>query len=688
VGWAILIKDFLQISPNEILNILQSCRPAGERQQISWKNAIVFLQTAFQNIISLKSISPYQKASFQSWGIIFEYDLPLEGTRPDIIILTPENVFVIEVKDTLTIRKADIDQTRGYVRDIENYHGQSRELVVKGILWVLQSNEKPRKIHNTWIITKNYIESAFGTLLKSIPDDKSEPVSTDFDKKSQEMREFMKKWIDSPYEPLPKLIQAAKWIFQFHPLPQIKRAQSAGIPELIAYLHQLVETAKEKHEHHLILIGGVPGSGKTLVGLQFAHEFSSQNDFALYLSGNMPLVKVLQDYLGGTGKTFVRDVVRFIEDYWVKKIPMTKQRVIIFDEAQRAWDADRVQRQYNKKKYNHASVHLSEPEIFARLVGQIDDWGILIGLIGDGQEIHIGEEKGLAEWSKAVLTTNIPWKIHLPSRFAPFFINSTADPRIEIKENAILDLTTTLRTHAAENLHHFIAKLLENELDQAAQIAKELKQNHYMLYITGDLAKAKEFLHLRYEGDTEKTYGILASSIAKNLPKYGLNAQKHTDPTCETTRFFGANDVPRWYNWKDNSQRKDLYCTRMKKLVTEFDCQGLEVDSALVAWGSDLIWSNHRWRPKVTRSRVQNPSLIRLNAYRVLLTRGRDGIIIFCPDGPEMGDTHLALLQAGFEELENNDLQHWQDEAAKNEIYIDFLEEESLLFDDRDLTKN
>jgi len=433
----------------------------------------------------------------------------------------------------------------------------------------------------------------------------------------------------------------------------------------------------------LVLIGGVPGSGKTLVGLQFAHEISDGHEYAMYLSGNQPLVKVLQDYLGKTGKVFVREVRAFIDDYWIKKrdINQSDQKIVIFDEAQRAWDGKRVNKQYKKEKYGFLEINDSEPQIFVNVVSKMKDWGIIIGLIGDGQEIHIGEEKGIVQWHDALLESNHDWMVHLPPRMENIF-NPTNNGSIKMNLDSRLELTQTLRSHAAQDLHHFTNHLLDGEISDAKAYATTMKNNGYSMLLTSDLEMAKTYLNARYDEDNyfasnwdeKKTYGIISSSWAKSLVEYGINVRKPKDPTSFCTRFFGANDVPRWFNYR--ATRASLFCSNFNKLATEFQCQGLEIDGALIAWGSDLIYSGNEWIPYTKRARTINPGQIRINAYRVLLTRARDGFIIFCPKTPDMLKTYETLHDAGLDELNPSIIQEIRSSS--------FLDEDDELMEEMD----
>jgi len=420
------------------------------------------------------------------------------------------------------------------------------------------------------------------------------------------------------------LVAAARRIFEHEPLPQIKRAASAGIPQALASLQRTAREAQRKHERHLALVTGVPGAGKTLVGLQFVYltRFSEDDSErpAVFLSGNGPLVKVLQHAL--KNQIFVQDVHGFLIRYGGNSSRLPTEHIWVYDEAQRAWDGERV-----LSKRGHG---LSEHEDFVRLGMRVPDWAMLVGLIGEGQEIHLGEEGGLKLWSDAIEASGGDWTIHCPQHIASVF-----DGHNVVVEDE-LELTVTLRSHVAGELHQWVRSLLDGRLAEASSIAHPMQVADYNLYVTRDIEEAKRYVRTRYEGDEDKRYGLLGSSKAKNLPLFGLNT------SFQATRGFRPGP---WYNDPVSSLRS---CCRLIEVATEFSCQGLELDFPIVGWDTDLVWDGVQWHTKVGRSsKAHDARQLRLNSYRVLLTRGRDGMIVFVPLLTELDATYAALLSAG-----------------------------------------
>lgn len=433
--------------------------------------------------------------------------------------------------------------------------------------------------------------------------------------------------LKSDYQPLPILIAAARKIFQNEPLPAIKRALSAGIPEAVEELGQIVEDAAKNGKRSLAFVTGVPGSGKTLAGLTLVYERVKKMSNATFLSGNGPLVEVLQDAL--KSRVFVRDLHAYIKSYGLtQKVP--SDHVIVFDEAQRAWDAGYM---LSKKQ-----VDRSEPDLLVDIGEKIPDWSALVGLVGEGQEIHAGEEAGISQWNDAVQPSSgrQTWEVHCSERLKPQFSN------VKVKTYKHLDLTVSLRSHRADSLHEWVVALLAGQISEAARLAHKIQAQMFPMYLTRDLDDAKHYLEDRYDGDLQARYGIIASSKShKLLAQYGV----HSD-------FMATKNVriAKWFNEPKGNPRS---CCELKDVVTEFGCQGLELDFPLIAWSDDMKWSDKSWVFTKFRAKyeLEDPEQIRRNAYRVLLTRGRDGFVIFVPPHSSMDETEHALLASGIEVL-------------------------------------
>ncbi len=438
-------------------------------------------------------------------------------------------------------------------------------------------------------------------------------------------------WLNADYAPLPSLVSAARSIFNNEPLPQIRRALSAGIPDTIKELNRIAKVARGKGERHLAFITGVPGSGKTLVGIQFVYENSliqsEESTNAVFLSGNGPLVRVLQHAL--KNNVFVQDVHGFLKQYGGNANRVPREHIWIYDEAQRAWDSDRVH-----EKRGHAT---SEPEDFLRLGERIEPWSFVIALIGEGQEIHIGEESGLPQWNDALASMHEPWVVHCPEKIASQF-----DAAAQIEKNDVLDLTVTLRSHLAEDVATWIQAVLNRDLGMARELAQRVSAQGFDMYLTNNLILAQEYVKERYRDQEDKRYGLIASSKAKNLPDYGIHNE------------FNFTKNMREGPWYNDPPRSPWSCCALRDVATEFSCQGLELDFPIICWGNDMRWVDGEWKtPRVTRlNKARDPHQLRINSYRVLLSRGRDGFIVFVPPESQMAETYAILQAAGMRQLD------------------------------------
>ncbi len=388
-----------------------------------------------------------------------------------------------------------------------------------------------------------------------------------------------------------------------------------------------------------------PGPQHFLDDLAVPREDGKSTVPAVFLSGNGPLVEVLQYELreaGGGGKTFVRGVRDYVRRYSGKKSLIPPEHVLIFDEAQRAFDADKADMTHSKMPGFEGGK--SEPEHFIEFAERIPEWCVVVGLIGSGQEIHVGEEAGLIQWRHAIEGCGAPgdWEVHCPPEAAAIFAGSEMRKRVSPE----LSLDTEIRFHLATDIHYFVSSILEGNAEEAAETAGLLERQGYHLRITRDLETAKEYLRERYAEHPEARYGLLASSKDKDLIRFGI------------TNDFQSTRRVRFGPWYGDSGESADSCRRLHKVVTEFGAQGLELDAVLLAWGTDLMiedgtWSNRRARGYVRGAKVKDPFKLRINAYRVLLTRGRDATIVYVPPLEDLDETFEYLVEAGFRKIED-----------------------------------
>lgn len=610
-GWFGTIKDFVELDNELILKKLIQwesklfSKDSSPQQITAWKNSMNILQNSFKNLISINQ-------NLSELTVIFEYILPREGgRRPDVILLSKNNVLVFEFKDYSIIKKDHIDQVSAYSRDIRNYHHMSHEMSVIPILIATKYPEETLEIKGVKILNKNDITSFINNSINC-----DEPYQN------------ITKWINSDYLPLPSILQAARIIFRNEELPQIKTAQSAGIPETIKRIIDIAKITKKTNSNSLVLVTGVPGSGKTLVGLQLVYTLDKLHEEinGVFLSGNGPLVEVLKHALGKGSKSFVQPVHNFLKEYGGETTSVPHENIWIYDEAQRAWDSEQV-----LEKRGHEN---SEPDDFIGLGDRINSWSLVIGLIGEGQSIHIGEESGLKLWKNAIEKSEKEWRVFCPEKLGSIFSESYTAFHNE------LDLTKTLRSHIAEDVALWVKKLIDGNSSSAKELSIKIREQGFELYITRDLDRAKSYATGRYEGQNEKRFGIIASAKDKILPAFGV------DNDFMTTRRFKGGP---WFNDPPNSVAS---CCALNSVATEFQCQGLELDLPIVCWGDDLLWDDC-WKTKKTtrRSKAKDPHTLRLNSYRVLLSRGRDGIIVFVPSLEKLDQTHKFLVDSGLKIL-------------------------------------
>lgn len=322
------------------------------------------------------------------------------------------------------------------------------------------------------------------------------------------------------------------------------------------------------------------------------------------------------------GKVFVRDVHGFLKRYGGMSQRVPNEHIWVYDEAQRAWDLEHVQ---EKGRSN-----FSEPEDFLRIGLKQGDWALMVGLIGAGQEIHVGEEAGLVQWNDAIAASEREWTVHCPASVAGLF---SAASHTETSDR--LNLDRTLRSHRAEEIHDWVDSLLAGRLDEAKRTSRLLHEAGFDMLVTRDTEAARLYVTNRYSGFDDARYGLLVSSQA-HLGSLGFRDDFYLKPGP-------------WFSDGPESSRS---CCALEVAATEFQCQGLELDMPIVGWGDDLTWTGSRWqeRPKVRR-RTHDPLQITKNCYRVLLTRGRDGFVIVVPQMPELDGVFDALIESGCDNL-------------------------------------
>lgn len=632
-GWMSSFPDFREIPSRAIRDALEAYIGSPSASQLNaWSDSIPPLQFEVGEVLG-------RQAASRSYTALLEYQLPYELRRPDVIFLAGKGLFVLELKGKGRAEQADIDQASAYRRDLRSYHRECLERPVHAALVLTRASGRIGFDSGVHIVGMDAVDE----LLSELDEPQNPPAIS--------VEDFLS---DGSYCPAPTLIEAAREIAKSYELRWVHRAQPSTGPALEAITKIIHETAAQK-QRRLVLVSGAPGAGKTLIGIKVAHE-RYLDDLALprsdgryrppavFLSGNGPLVQVLQYQLrdlASSGKTFVRAVKDYVAWYTTKHPNATpSEHVLIYDEAQRAWDAEQVATRHDANARGK-----SEPELFIEFAERIPGWCTVIGLIGQGQEIHVGEEAGIAQWVKAIEGSSDPssWSVSAPPRLARAFDglrSVAADPR--------LHLEGALRFHFTGSVEKYAEALVAGvPAEELGPMAAELEAAGFHLRITRDLDKAKQYLRDRYTDDPDARFGMMASARDKELPRFGV-------PNNALPRFFPYGP---WYVEGDGDYL-GRSCRALRDCVTEFGAQGLELDATLLAWGTDFIREGGQWTNRLAKKyrefwRIKDAFQLRQNAYRVLLTRGRDGTIVFVPPMPALDETYRYLAAAGFRLLKH-----------------------------------
>ncbi len=625
-GWDSDFGVFTTADGDEVIRALQSfVRDASTSQVTAWGDEVSLLQAEGREVISADAAA----AKFRA---ILEYQLPLEARRPDVILLQNGNVLVLEFKSKDVPTSADIDQVSAYARDLASYHRECENRPVHAVLVPIRYAGQSMTINGTHVANPKHLAE----LITQLAREKATPLARDA---------FL---ADDAYRPLPSLVRAARELFETRTVRNVWRARASTDPA-VNLITEITHEAARTKTNRLILLTGMPGSGKTLVGLRAVHagflddltierKAGKPTSPAIFLSGNGPLVEVLQYELrraGSDGRTFVKGVKNYVEAYSKRPNAVPPEHFLVFDEAQRAWDAEQVAEKHG------GLADKSEPEHFIEFAGRIPEWCVVLGLIGTGQEIHKGEEGGIGQWRKAVDGAKDPsrWTIHAPPQLSEIFHSRNT------RFNPALNLETEVRFHLISEVHNLVDGILQNALPKdTATLAQQLRNETYPIYVTRDLDKAKKYVRERYREDPNARFGLLASARDKDLPAYGI------------LNDFQSTKLLKVGPWFSEGAENEHSCRNLIRPATEFQAQGLELDFAIVCWGSDFIRENGRWTDRLAKgfkrgTKVRDPFQLRLNSYRVLLTRGRDGMVLWVPPHQKWDETFQHFRTAGLAEL-------------------------------------
>ncbi|MGQ1786840.1 MULTISPECIES: DUF2075 domain-containing protein [unclassified Saccharicrinis] len=646
------IDIFLNDSVSSIIGELSmnhSNRSLDELQTNAWKKQIEILKDQLNGL---------------QGQIYFEFAIPRMGKRVDNIVIVKDTAFIIEFKvGDGGYEKYAIEQVLDYTIDLKNFHEGSHFVKLIPILVAtnaeITSNELQEIINYNSAAKSN--KNNLQEVIKSFLNGNNKLIDVD-------------DWENSIYKPTPTIVEAAQALYKGHNVKEITRSDSGAInlSKTANCINEIVEHSKNSKSKSICFVTGVPGAGKTLAGLNIANERmnADENEHAVFLSGNGPLVDVLREALtrdevqtakeSGENMTkkqaaikanaFIQNIHHFRDDNLLsEKAPIEK--VVVFDEAQRAWTMQQAS-SFMKRKKGIEDFNMSEPEFLIDVMNRHKDWCTIICLIGGGQEINTGEA-GLEEWIVALKEHYSEWEIHYSNLITENknYLKQT-ELKVWLTTNANiqtdLHLAVSVRSFRSEKLSEFIHELLDLKKDSANRLYNELKSD-YPIVLTRNLELAKKWIKNKAKG-TERV-GLIASSGARRLRPHGIDVKNEIE---------AAN----WFLNNDEDIRSSYF---MEDIATEFDIQGLEIDWACVAWGANFHLNSTAWKYqsfKGTKWQNINKEIDKSylkNTYRVLLTRARQGMVIFIPEGCDSDktrpnefydNTYKYLKELGIKELE------------------------------------
>ncbi len=647
------IFEFINDSQKEIFGRLASNHQFA--LDIMQKNAWI------EQIVNLKE----QLKDIQEGEIFFEFLIPRMGKRVDVLLLIKGVILVLEYKVGANAHERHaLDQALDYALDLKNFHKGSH---YKHIVPILVSTKAPEHLNSiTWF--KDNIASPILSngddlidvimkVLAEVPIPENH-IKYGFSDNEQE-RLDAKAWVGSGYKPTPTIVEAAQALYQGHSVEEISRSDAGAknLTHTSDSISAIIDHSKKHNKKSICFVTGVPGAGKTLAGLNICTRKidESKEEHAVFLSGNGPLVTVLREALardevvrakmhGGSitkreamqkVSAFIQNIHHFRDDGLVSE-NAPPEHVVVFDEAQRAWNQAQAEKFMVSKK-GMSEFHMSEPEFLISLMDRRKDWCTIICLVGGGQEINIGEA-GLIEWFNSLQKRFMHWDVYHSGQLGNKDYNwgknlGSMLSVLNATEKKALHLSVSIRSFRAEKLSDFIGSVIDGNAEQARNIYPFL--SNYPIALTRDISEARCWLK-RHARGTER-FGLVASSGAIRLKPEGIMIKTKLDPA--TWFLNGKEDVRSSYYLED--------------VATEFDIQGLELDWAGVCWDADLRWENSSWGLydfKGTKWQNVNDNYRRVylaNAYRVLLTRARQGMIIFIPHGNENDNTRPSKFYDG-----------------------------------------
>ena len=630
------ISDFLKDDETRILGelSLHHNHALEDLQKNAWVKQITILKDTLQSV--------------DNGQIYFEFSIPRMGKRVDNVLIINDLIFVLEFKvGDNQYQKHSIEQVVDYCLDLQNFHeGSHHEKLIPLLI-----STKAEPIENVFTSDDNLFEP-----LKANQQNLSAVIKKTL-LQSNGKQINATDWENSIYKPTPTIIEAAQALYKGHNVKEISRhdAGAINLSKTTDCINNIIETAKRENKKSICFLTGVPGAGKTLAGLNIANERmkADEDEHAVFLSGNGPLVDVLREALTrdevATSKengepltkkiaaikanAFIQNIHHFRDDNLIsKKAPVEK--VVVFDEAQRAWAKEQVS-SFMKRKKGVEDFDMSEPEFLISVMDRHEDWCTIICLIGGGQEINTGEA-GVSEWLSSLKNNYPHWDIHY-SNLISTDDNYLSD--IELRnwvqsvatEKHELHLSVSVRSFRSEKISELMHEILEANHERANTLVAEVK-NDFPILITRDLKTAKKWLRTQAKGS--ERIGLVASSGGRRLRPLGIDVKNEIS-------------APNWFLNNSDDIRSSYF---LEEIATEFDIQGLEIDWVCLAWDINYYFENGKWNcqyfsgTKWQNIHNENDKTYLQNAYRVLLTRARQGLIIYIPEGDDLDHTRPKEL--------------------------------------------
>jgi hypothetical protein len=585
--------------------------------------------------------------------VYFEYSVPRLGKRIDVVVLVQSALFVLEFKvGEQRYASHARDQVWDYALDLKNFHETSHDKALIPVLVatgaedqdpVFEKSAMDDGVFRPIYANARTLPLAMEEALKWVPPDAIRA----------------EEWESGRYKPTPTIIEAAVALYAGHGVAEISRSD-AGAKNLGATsgaIERIIDACRASRKKAVCFVTGVPGAGKTLVGLNIATKHADKGELhSVFLSGNGPLVAVMQEALArdqvarsaktkepmrktaakSRVKAFVQNVHHFRDEY-LGDLSAPSDHIAVFDEAQRAWNVAQTAAFMQRKK-NKPGFSQSEPEFLISCLDRHKDWAVVVCLVGGGQEINTGEA-GISEWIHAVRRSFPDWELHISPELqdAEYGASATLEELNShplVRTNPELHLAVSMRSFRAEHLSTFVKRLLDIDAVGAAEMLEAVR-SRYPVVICRDLARAKAWLHAQSRG-TER-YGIVVSSQAQRLRPHAINVRAPVDPV-------------HWFLHDKEDVRSSYY---LEDVATEFHVQGLELDWTCVVWDADFRHSGKCWEhfsfvgTRWQKIHAADRRSFQKNAYRVLLSRARQGMVIVVPEGDSSDATRDPAFYDG-----------------------------------------